>query len=35
MDVKFSAQSVEPKIQNTDKSPVVDYFDKECSKLTG
>ncbi|XP_022980603.1 double-stranded RNA-binding protein 1-like isoform X2 [Cucurbita maxima] len=35
MGVKFSAQSVEPKIQNTDKSPVVDYFDKECSKLTG
>ncbi|XP_038904854.1 double-stranded RNA-binding protein 1-like isoform X2 [Benincasa hispida] len=29
------AQLVEPKIQNTDKSPVVEDFDKECLKLTG
>ncbi|XP_050939766.1 double-stranded RNA-binding protein 1 isoform X2 [Cucumis melo] len=28
-------QSVEPKILNTDKSPVVEDFDKECLKLTG
>lgn len=35
MDVKFTAQSVEPRIQNTNKSPVVEDFDKECLKLTG
>lgn len=35
MDVNFAAQSVEPKIQNTDKSPLVEDFDKEGLKLTG
>lgn len=34
MDVNFAAQSVEPKIQNTDKSPLVEDFDKEGLKLT-
>lgn len=35
MDIKFAAQSGLPKIQNTDKSPVVEDIDKECTKLTG
>lgn len=35
MDVELAAQSVQPKIQNTNNSPVVEDIDKECTKLTG